>query len=248
MFNPDSPSLVMHSNHDPREFSSPAPGYWKDRNVADTDWNDWAWQLQNRVTSLSQLGFHPPHRRRTRRRAPLRQQAGHGHHAALLQSHRPATIPNCPIRRQVIPRIEETWEADYEMADPCGEDSPHARARPRPPLPRPRPLPRDRPLRLLLPLLHPQPRRQRRRRTGTGDRFRGRLPLPRSNTPKSATSSSPAATPSSSSDAKLEKHPRAAPRHRAHRVHPHRLPHPHLSAAADHARSSAPCCRSTIRS
>ena len=31
--------------------------------------------------------------------------------------------PDCPIRRQVIPRIEEGWNAPEEMADPCGEDS-----------------------------------------------------------------------------------------------------------------------------
>ena len=30
---------------------------------------------------------------------------------------------NCPIRRQVIPRIEETETASWEMTDPCGEDS-----------------------------------------------------------------------------------------------------------------------------
>ena len=30
---------------------------------------------------------------------------------------------NCPIRRQVIPRIEETHTAPWEMSDPCGEDS-----------------------------------------------------------------------------------------------------------------------------
>jgi lysine 2,3-aminomutase len=30
---------------------------------------------------------------------------------------------NCPIRRQVIPRIEETHTARWEMSDPCGEDS-----------------------------------------------------------------------------------------------------------------------------
>ena len=30
---------------------------------------------------------------------------------------------NCPIRRQVIPRIEETSRAPWEMSDPCGEDS-----------------------------------------------------------------------------------------------------------------------------
>jgi lysine 2,3-aminomutase len=31
--------------------------------------------------------------------------------------------PDCPVRRQVIPRIEEGWTAPEEMADPCGEDS-----------------------------------------------------------------------------------------------------------------------------
>lgn len=29
----------------------------------------------------------------------------------------------CPIRRQVIPRVEETHTASWEMTDPCGEDS-----------------------------------------------------------------------------------------------------------------------------
>ena len=31
--------------------------------------------------------------------------------------------PNCPIRRQIIPRMEEAWTAPEELADPCGEDS-----------------------------------------------------------------------------------------------------------------------------
>jgi lysine 2,3-aminomutase len=31
--------------------------------------------------------------------------------------------PDCPIRRQVIPRLDEGWAAPEEMADPCGEDS-----------------------------------------------------------------------------------------------------------------------------
>ncbi len=30
---------------------------------------------------------------------------------------------NCPIRRQVVPRVEETLTAPWEMADPCGEDA-----------------------------------------------------------------------------------------------------------------------------
>jgi hypothetical protein len=35
----------------------------------------------------------------------------------------PKDDPDDPIRRQVIPRIEETWSSPYDMADPCGEDS-----------------------------------------------------------------------------------------------------------------------------
>ena len=31
--------------------------------------------------------------------------------------------PSCPIRRQVIPRIEEGYDSPYDMADPCGEDA-----------------------------------------------------------------------------------------------------------------------------
>jgi lysine 2,3-aminomutase len=33
------------------------------------------------------------------------------------------TDEHCPIRRQVIPRLEETHKASWEMSDPCGEDS-----------------------------------------------------------------------------------------------------------------------------
>ena len=35
----------------------------------------------------------------------------------------PRDNPEDPIRRQMIPRIEETWASPYDMADPCGEDS-----------------------------------------------------------------------------------------------------------------------------
>lgn len=31
--------------------------------------------------------------------------------------------PDCPIRRQVIPRVEEGWTSPIDMADPCGEDT-----------------------------------------------------------------------------------------------------------------------------
>ena len=87
--------------------------------------------------------------------------------------------PDCPIRRQVIPRIEETWASPYDMADPCGEDS-HM---PVPGLVHRYP---DRVLFLVTDRCASycryctrSPCRQRRRRTGAAHRIRGRLPISR---------------------------------------------------------------------
>ena len=41
---------------DGKEFVTHAPGYFPD--VAPELWNDWKWQLQNRVTTLAQLEEH----------------------------------------------------------------------------------------------------------------------------------------------------------------------------------------------
>ena len=41
---------------DGKEFVSHLPGYWPD--VSPELWNDWKWQLKNRVTSLAQLEQH----------------------------------------------------------------------------------------------------------------------------------------------------------------------------------------------
>ena len=43
-------------NGDGKAFVSPAPGYWPD--IAPELWNDWRWQLKNRVTTLAQLEKH----------------------------------------------------------------------------------------------------------------------------------------------------------------------------------------------
>ena len=39
-----------------KRFLTFAPGFWP--NVAPELWNDWKWQLKNRVTSLAQLEQH----------------------------------------------------------------------------------------------------------------------------------------------------------------------------------------------
>ena len=46
-------------NGDGKEFVSHAPGYWSnDGGIVPELWNDWKWQLKNRITSLAQLEQH----------------------------------------------------------------------------------------------------------------------------------------------------------------------------------------------
>src|SRR5436305_10492538 len=104
-----------------KAFLSHAPGYWS--NVSPELWNDWRWQLKNRVTSLAQLEEHLELTDEERGGVLLS-----GDKLALaITPHFFNLIPRAdaedPIRRQVIPRIEETWTSPYDMADPCGEDS-----------------------------------------------------------------------------------------------------------------------------
>jgi lysine 2,3-aminomutase len=105
-----------------KEFHSAGHGFWHD--VSDADWNDWRWQLKHRITTPEQL-------QRLMPTLTPEEFAG----AKLANTKLALAITpyffnlidpadeNCPIRRQVIPRIEETRAAPWEMSDPCGEDS-----------------------------------------------------------------------------------------------------------------------------
>jgi lysine 2,3-aminomutase len=104
-----------------KQFHSAGRGFWSD--VPEASWNDWRWQLRNRITTLEQL----------ERLMPTLTPEEHA--GTLLANSKlalaitpyffnliDASDENCPIRRQVIPRIEETNTAPWEMSDPCGED------------------------------------------------------------------------------------------------------------------------------
>jgi lysine 2,3-aminomutase len=103
-------------------FRTAGRGPWQD--VTDAQWNDWAWQLRHRISTLAQLERLLPS-------LTPEERAG-----ANLANHRLAlaitpyffnlidpTDPLCPIRRQVIPRVEETHTAPWELSDPCGEEA-----------------------------------------------------------------------------------------------------------------------------
>ncbi|MHB8519690.1 MAG: KamA family radical SAM protein [Limisphaerales bacterium] len=105
-----------------KTFHSAGRGCWS--NVPEADWNDWRWQLKNRITNLDQL-------QRLLPTLTPEESAG-----TMLANHKLAlgitpyffnlidpANEFCPIRRQVVPRIEETATAPWEMSDPCGEDS-----------------------------------------------------------------------------------------------------------------------------
>ncbi|MFC5049601.1 KamA family radical SAM protein [Rubritalea spongiae] len=103
------------------KFQSHAPGYWPDE--AMEKWNDHKWQLRKRINSLEELESKIDLTREERSGILLS-----GNKLAMsITPHFMNLVdkddPNCPIRRQIIPRIEETWEDPTELADPCGEDS-----------------------------------------------------------------------------------------------------------------------------
>ncbi|WP_395753917.1 KamA family radical SAM protein [Prosthecobacter sp.] len=106
-----------------KEFRSFGHGFWSDKNVAPSDWNSATWQLKNRITTLKQLEEHLTLTEEERAGVLLSgnklAMAITPHYFNLIDPE----DPGCPIRRQVIPRIEETWEDPDEMSDPCGEDS-----------------------------------------------------------------------------------------------------------------------------
>ncbi len=102
-------------------FSTTDKGAWN--RVSDKDWNDWRWQLKNRITSLEQLEPLLPNL------TPAETEGVRLANRKLAMAITPYYFnlidPNdlhCPIRQQVIPKVDETKTADWEMTDPVGED------------------------------------------------------------------------------------------------------------------------------
>ena len=94
---------------------------WKD--VTNQEWEDWHWQLRNRIYTLEQL-------RQVIRVTPEEEAAVEKREGRLVMAIPPywASLmdpedPRCPIRMQAVPVAEEFTIAVHDMRDPCGEDS-----------------------------------------------------------------------------------------------------------------------------
>lgn len=106
---------------DDRTTWSDGQGLWQ--HVPASDWQDWSWQLKHRLTTVEQL----------ERYMTLTPEEKAG---CALANHKLALAitpyffnlidrsnPDCPVRKQVIPRIGETLISEGETPDSLGEDA-----------------------------------------------------------------------------------------------------------------------------
>jgi len=121
-FRPAHASKPEASGTSHKSFLPVARRGWS--SVSETDWNDWRWQLKHRVTTLEQLETLLPSLTREERAGAV---LARSKLAVAITPHFFSLIdpddPMCPIRRQVIPRVEEGDIAPWETDDPVGEDS-----------------------------------------------------------------------------------------------------------------------------
>ncbi|MEG6611280.1 lysine 2,3-aminomutase [Pseudoclostridium thermosuccinogenes] len=93
---------------------------WK--NVSPRDWNDWKWQLRNRITAVEQLKHVLDLSESEQKDVGLClkrfRMAITPYYATLIDS----ANPHCPIKAQCVPSINELIQKPDEKADPLNED------------------------------------------------------------------------------------------------------------------------------
>ena len=93
---------------------------WKD--VSDQEWEDWHWQIKNRVRTLDTISkilvLTPQEEEGIKKSNGRLSMAITPYWVTLMDE----ADPECPIRRQAIPLIEEFQFGANEFVDPCAED------------------------------------------------------------------------------------------------------------------------------
>ncbi len=95
-------------------------GLWQ--HIPESDWRDWTWQLKHRLTTTAQLEelmtLTPDEKAGCEYANQKLALAITPYFFNLIDRH----DPNCPIRKQVIPRASEAVLSEGEMLDSLGED------------------------------------------------------------------------------------------------------------------------------
>ncbi|MDD4909145.1 MAG: KamA family radical SAM protein [Candidatus Omnitrophica bacterium] len=86
------------------------------------DWEDWHWQVKNRIHTKEQLSqiidLSPEEEKGIKKSSGRLSVAITPYWATLIDPY----DPNCPIRRQAVPTSHEFTVSPHEMLDPCAED------------------------------------------------------------------------------------------------------------------------------
>lgn len=90
--------------------------------VTDEQWNDWKWQVKNRIVNLEQLRKYirltPEEEEGVAQSLKMLRMAITPYYLSLIDPE----DPFCPIRKQAIPTIAETHRAEADLLDPLHED------------------------------------------------------------------------------------------------------------------------------
>lgn len=91
-------------------------------NVSDADWNDWHWQVKNRIETLEDLKkfitLSKEEEDGVQKTLETLRMAITPYYFSLMD----INDPNCPIRKQAIPSIKEIHKSEADLLDPLHED------------------------------------------------------------------------------------------------------------------------------
>jgi lysine 2,3-aminomutase len=100
---------------------------WKDiplwRDVSEEDWNDWRWQIRNRLTNVDEIkrvvNLTAKEEEDIKRVADCFRVGITPYYASLMDP----DDPHCPVRMQAVPVLAETHKGENDMEDPLHEDA-----------------------------------------------------------------------------------------------------------------------------
>ena len=95
---------------------------WQRWDCSEEEWHDWHWQVRNRIQTVDGLAQHIPLTRQEEEEIAkvltVFRMGITPYYASLMDP----DDPNCPIRRQAIPTIAETYFGTADMHDPLSEE------------------------------------------------------------------------------------------------------------------------------
>lgn len=90
--------------------------------VSDEQWNDWTWQVKNRIETFDQLkkyiSLTPSEEEGVKKSLKTLRMAITPYYLSLIDSDN----PNCPIRKQAVPSGAELHQSPADLLDPLHED------------------------------------------------------------------------------------------------------------------------------